>query len=502
MREFKFACPDCGQHIAASEEHTGAQVVCPGCNTPLIVPAAAVVAAPRPSLGLKIGRVLAAVYVVLVCLFVCWRVWLAWQVHSQFAHIKAAGYPASGAEVNTWLPAVPAAENGALVMTQAFAFLRTFPDVRSNAINAVIISHRTNQLSAAVRGLVQAYLQTNAQALLTAQAALRTSRFRYPVDYSYGPGILLPHLSPLKRMAIVVSLETALDADPGQGDKWTEDVDFETKLAGTLDDEPVLISYLTRCSVLTIAARGAERSLNRGTPSAEACQRLQADFTRAAGTNLLPGVLVCERAVYIPAFRLSWNEMHSFDEDSDQNRTIFDPPPKPVRFSGNPFLPNWIIGFWERDLSFYLQTMDKSISLASSPLPGSLTLTNYMGSRSDLARRRLCILSGMTLPSLGKIILQEARTQALLRLAATAMAVERYRHERGRLPVTLSDLTPQFLDGVPTDPFDGAPLRYRPLMRGYEIYSVDADGRDDGGREPPGTKTPGETYDLTFIVEH
>jgi len=33
---------------------------------------------------------------------------------------------------------------------------------------------------------------------------------------------------------------------------------------------------------------------------------------------------------------------------------------------------------------------------------------------------------------------------------------------------------------VPLDPFDGA-LRYRRLERGYLIYSVDVDGRDDGG---------------------
>jgi hypothetical protein len=64
-------------------------------------------------------------------------------------------------------------------------------------------------------------------------------------------------------------------------------------------------------------------------------------------------------------------------------------------------------------------------------------------------------------------------------------------------------LTPEFLDAVPTDPFDGAPLRYRLLPRGYEIYSVGADGHDDGGREPPEPKyfTDPSSYDITFIVE-
>jgi hypothetical protein len=64
-------------------------------------------------------------------------------------------------------------------------------------------------------------------------------------------------------------------------------------------------------------------------------------------------------------------------------------------------------------------------------------------------------------------------------------------------------LTPQYLDRVPADPFDGAPLRYRLLNSGYVIYSAGPDGQDNGGREHPANdkfadKTP---YDITFKVE-
>jgi hypothetical protein len=99
--------------------------------------------------------------------------------------------------------------------------------------------------------------------------------------------------------------------------------------------------------------------------------------------------------------------------------------------------------------------------------------------------------------------MQEASLEANIRLAATAFAVERFRLAKGRLPDALSELAPQFLDAIPSDPFDGEPLRYRPLARGYIIYSVDADGHDDGGREPPEVRKSADTtsYDITFIVE-
>ena len=110
----------------------------------------------------------------------------------------------------------------------------------------------------------------------------------------------------------------------------------------------------------------------------------------------------------------------------------------------------------------------------------------------------------MWLPSISRLVVSEASTQARIRLATTALAVEAFRRAQGHLPVALKELTPQFLAAVPTDPFDGAPLRYRLLPRGYIIYSVDADGHDDGGREPPENKKSADTnsYDLTFIMEH
>ena len=51
-------------------------------------------------------------------------------------------------------------------------------------------------------------------------------------------------------------------------------------------------------------------------------------------------------------------------------------------------------------------------------------------------------------------------------------------------PATLDEFVPRYLDAVPTDPFDGQPMRYtfRPHDR-YTLYTVGIDGNDNGGRE-------------------
>jgi hypothetical protein len=64
------------------------------------------------------------------------------------------------------------------------------------------------------------------------------------------------------------------------------------------------------------------------------------------------------------------------------------------------------------------------------------------------------------------------------------VSVESYRSEHGQLPNSLPSAF--------SDPFDGQPLRYKKLAKGYVVYSVGEDGKDDGGDEKK---------DITFTVE-
>jgi hypothetical protein len=71
------------------------------------------------------------------------------------------------------------------------------------------------------------------------------------------------------------------------------------------------------------------------------------------------------------------------------------------------------------------------------------------------------------------------KSQAMLRCAIVGLAAERFRIRKTRWPTSLAELTPEFLDAVPLDPFDGQPLRYRRLDDGVVIYSTGADGTGD-----------------------
>jgi hypothetical protein len=92
--------------------------------------------------------------------------------------------------------------------------------------------------------------------------------------------------------------------------------------------------------------------------------------------------------------------------------------------------------------------------------------------------------SGEVMLQLESPVYQNAlRLMATLRnrasLVLTKLALRRYHDEHGVLPATLEELVPGYLDSVPLDWMDGAPVRYDPA-RGM-IWSVGKDFRDGGG---------------------
>jgi hypothetical protein len=75
-----------------------------------------------------------AFFALLAVSLLYWRGKLVMEVDAKLQAIRMAGLPTNGKELNAYYPAVPDNENAALVMTQAFALMRDFPDNRSNEV--------------------------------------------------------------------------------------------------------------------------------------------------------------------------------------------------------------------------------------------------------------------------------------------------------------------------------------------------------------------------------
>jgi len=106
------------------------------------------------------------------------------------------------------------------------------------------------------------------------------------------------------------------------------------------------------------------------------------------------------------------------------------------------------------------------------------------------------IMFAMMAPVLQVVIKQKCRGQTHLDATRTLLALRAYQLKHGKLPATLDALVPEFLPEVPSDDFDGQPLRFDPVEK--RVYSVSTDGKDDEGVE---SDTQKHLPDYAFQVE-
>lgn len=105
-----------------------------------------------------------------------------------------------------------------------------------------------------------------------------------------------------------------------------------------------------------------------------------------------------------------------------------------------------------------------------SPEPDLLTMLN---------RPMVTFTVDMSTTTLDLLLKKAVCWEAELRATIVVCALRSYIAAHGKPPEQLSELVPEFLSAVPTDPFDGKPLRYRREGDVWVVWSVGSDRIDN-----------------------
>jgi len=96
----------------------------------------------------------------------------------------------------------------------------------------------------------------------------------------------------------------------------------------------------------------------------------------------------------------------------------------------------------------------------------------------------------LSVPAISKSVQSFDQATMTRRGARVCLALARYRAAHGGYPPSLTSLEPTYLTAMPHDPWSGKPFGYRRIDpasdefgRGYLLYTVGADMKDDGGVE-------------------
>jgi hypothetical protein len=426
------------------------------------------------------------VLVLVVALFVFFRLRQKYELDKKLDEIRAAGYPATCEELDKWYSIPPNAENAADTILDAIAAFKKWPQQDMEDLPFIGTRHppgRTETMTEPIKEIISEYLADKAKALELLHKASQIRHCRFPVDYTAGFNTKMNHLNGLRKSFRLLILEASFYVQNNRPDAAIDSIDTAMRLSRCLDKEPLTISQLVRIACQADILEALEYIINQIEFSDQQLNGLSHALEDAKN----PDAMRYGFAGEIP------NGMDFITKPTNQKLQLLGGPPSPLIYLYT------AIGMNNQDAFIYLDIMVKYREAYKLPPIERLKVTKAVADEAGEISK-IHFLARVMTPAIARLAVIDCRNLVRIDAASVALAVERYRRlADGKLPESLNDLVPKFLESVPIDLFDGKQLKYKKLDPGFVIYSVGEDEQDDGGKErQSGTTKP---WDITFIIE-
>lgn len=425
---------------------------------------------------LRLSLLFLLLIIAIIALFTVWRMRLSNHIQKTLAEIHAAGFPTNLLQLEQqYYPNIPTDENSAPFFKNAFNLVHTpnnekvLPDYQSAKSAAFFATTNVAKITQ--------LLASNRDGLEILRQSPPATNCRYPINLRFGMNTLLPHLNPLRESSHLLALDAVVWTRNGDLPGAIDDLNAMFRLCHSLDNEPFLICQLMRENMETLVVTCLGYVLNSAQLTDAQLVQLSQAFREVGRSTGMGRAMAADLCAGIDAFQTGFGS-------ASTAYNLF-------RMTGLP----------DRDLDFYVQTMSENLRLTSTPFPEKLDAARTIDLHTaQTTSNHIYSFSTLLLTSSTSASVKEGTTIARLNIIQTVLAIERYRlANQNRLPEKPSELVPSFLPAELMDPFDGKPLRYKKLAKGYMVYSIGKDQRDDGGVFAEDLK-PGPA-DITFVVE-
>jgi hypothetical protein len=299
---------------------------------------------------------------------------------------------------------------------------------------------------------------------------------RWPVDLSQGLKTVFPHGGEIRKGYALLETAALYHAELQDGRQAIQDVESLLGLTESLRSEPSLLSQINRVLGVLRSTAALEQLVNRSPIPPEHLDQLASILSRMeqleACGEAFNRALAAERA----------NALAVLSAPADLLHVLYGPG---VRFSpaqkaeltrrcGAPLHP---------EIELCKQATEAILAARRSGFPKRLEgdIVAYEAATCRTTRQHPALdnlLRGLTGRST-----QEAECLAQFRFGLVAISLERFRQAHQSYPVTLAELTPEYLASVPGDPFANQPLRYERFKAGYLLRSVGPDYHKPGVRD-------------------
>jgi len=366
--------------------------------------------------------------------------------------------------------------------------------------------------------IAAAWLQENDKPLDLVVAATKRPRFYVPPMASRDePGmviaVLLPNVQNSRDAAHALGARAMFRIGAGKCDEAWQDLLACHRLARLVDQGPTLVEGLVAVAIEGIAIQGNAVLAHEGKLTPEQARRFAAEFRKLPPlAKMVDRINWAERLVYLDCvlvasrkgigqiggltgsslgregrfvsfaqrvvtFLVDWNEpMRMGNQWYDRLVAALSKPSRKERDAA--------VAEFERDLKkVAADAKDPRVLLANIASADSL--------RGGLGRQVGNVCIALFMPALSACTNAEDRCTASESMVPVVFALAAYRADHGSYPADLAALVPKYLPAIPVDLFSGGPVRYKREDKGYVVYSVGINRKDDGGRAFEGPDTEG-----------
>jgi hypothetical protein len=351
----------------------------------------------------------------------------------------------------------------------------------------MIMPLRDAVLSEASRSLFRRVLAANGDALAVLDAPQRRLHPRN-VEMADEKTYLV-QARKIREAGTLLLARTALQVEDSQPNSAVATIEHLSGLAHYLASTPVASSQLAAVRLTIQTCRAAEHLLSRCRLTDDQLARLQRCFDPEVVSAGLKRALVAEQCGIVelfesrPAFLA---RLFVEDESSKQDEQSQMTPSDYETVA--------------RNYDVFLESMTALVRAAELPDPEAVRSARVV--RARVAAERTFLLAQRWLAwSIESATTRFPEARALVKATGCAIAVQRFSDaSKSAMPATLGSVAQAVRPGALQDPFAPSPLQYRAVTGGFIVYSVGADGNDDGGIEGlPGATTRIGT-DLVFKV--
>jgi len=375
-------------------------------------------------------------------------------------------------------PPVSDKDNAALVYQQAFDLLDKLKDKYKTEWEYMPYEGKikTEELPAEQKRTISRILQEpdfkNFYALI--EKAVNMSACRFNINYNFsgfGPDDnLQPILGKMRSMARLVAARTYMLSEARKYDVALKSAATGLRLGDSLTNEPVLITQMVRIAMDIVAVNSYNPllSTSRGTINADDYREIIDILDRK---NRQLTLAIEGEPILFNGYQMESIYLNMGKRTSKAKRNY-------LKIQVYMLMPTL-----KAENAFYMQSIMKLVGFYNQPyysIKDSLaSWEKKIAPEAKIPPRY--ILARMAIPALSNSIIQQANYQATLDTFKLALALKIYREKHGNYPDTLSPLAPEIIPELLLDPFTGKDYIYRRKGKGFIVYSVGLNEKDDNG---------------------